>query len=174
MKESKVIIVNEKDEIIGYKERDDRNQNDIIRIAGVWIENEKNEVLIAQRSFDKVNDPGKWGPAAAGTLEYGETYESNILKEVEEEIGISLSLHQLNFLGSFFEETSHKYFVGTFFVKIDSATKFVLQKEEVEDIKWISWEDLEKDIIENPDNYLLSLERGIMKRIKDWKEKYEK
>ncbi len=92
MQKQKVIIVDENDKIIGYKERNDRNQNDIIRIAGIWIENEKGEVLIAQRSFRKVNNPGKLGPAAAGTLEVGETYESNILKEVEEEIGISLSM----------------------------------------------------------------------------------
>ncbi len=163
----KVIIVDEKDNVIGYKERDDRNQHDIIRIAGIWIENEKNEVLIAQRSFDKNNDPGKWGPAAAGTLEEGESYESNVLKEVEEEIGISLYNSHVEFLGAFFEETSHKYFVGTFYTKINSNTKFVLQAEEVESVKWISWEKLEKDILENPDNYLLLPNGGMIKRISD-------
>lgn len=165
---SKVIIVDQNDQVLGFKGRLDRNPNDIIRIAGIWIENEKGEVLIAQRSLNKKNDPGKWGPAA-GTLEEGESYESNIIKEVQEEIGVSLRNVDIQFLGAFFEETSHKYFVGTFFAKISSDTNFVLQKEEVEDVAWISWQDLEKDIVEHSDKYLLSLERGILTRIKNWK-----
>jgi isopentenyldiphosphate isomerase len=166
---NEVIIVNKNDEIIGYKSRNNRSPEDIIRIAGIWIENENGEVLIAQRSINKKNDPGKWGPAAAGTLEKGETYESNILKEIEEEIGVSLEPADIQSIGNFYEETSHKYFVGTFYAKIDSKTNFVLQKEEVEAVKWISWFDLEKDIIENPTKYLLSLNRGILERIKNWK-----
>ena len=88
----KVIVVDKNNNIIGSKYRDELQSNDIIRVVGVWIENEKGEVLIAQRSFNKKHDPGKWGPAVAGTLEEGESYALNILKEVKEEIGISLSL----------------------------------------------------------------------------------
>ena len=170
MKE-KVIVVDKNNNIIGAKYRSELDEKkDIIRVSGIWIENEKGEILLAQRSFHKKHDAGKWGPAAAGTNDEGETYLSNILKEVKEEIGISLSEHQIEFLGTYFEETSHKYFVGLFYAKINSQTKFKLQKEEVEAVKWISWSDLEKDILKNSDRYLLSLERGIMKRIKDWKQ----
>jgi len=41
---------------------------------------------LAQRSFNKTHNPGQWGPAVAGTNDEGETYESNIIKEAEEEI----------------------------------------------------------------------------------------
>jgi len=50
---NEVIIVNKNDEIIGYKSRNNRSPEDIIRIAGIWIENENGEVLIAQRSINK-------------------------------------------------------------------------------------------------------------------------
>ncbi|MGB0925547.1 MAG: NUDIX domain-containing protein, partial [Minisyncoccia bacterium] len=157
------------DNFLTYKERNNRSQDDIIRIAGIWIENEKGEVLIAQRSLNKKNDPGKWGPAAAGTLEPGETYLSNIVKETFEEIGISLRESDVVFLGSALEETSHKYFVGTFYTEINSDSEFILQDDEVENVKWVSWSDLETDIVDNPDKYLISSGRGIMKRIVDWK-----
>jgi len=170
MSKPKVIVVDENDKVIGYKERNDRDQKDIIRVAAVWIENEKGEVLIAQRSWNKSHHPGKWGPAAAGTVEEGETYEDNILKEVEEEIGIVIDKNAAVFVGSFFAESIHKYFTGTFFAKISSETKFVLQEEEVAAVKWVSWEWLENDVLENPENYLISLERGIMKNIKEWKQ----
>lgn len=166
---SKVIIVDKNDEVIGYKLRNNRTSEDIIRIAGIWMENEKNEVLIAQRSKNKKNDPGKWGPAAAGTLEKGETYKSNILKEVEEEIGIILESKDLIYLGAFYEQASNQYFVGTFYAKITSDSKFTLQQEEVEAVRWISWSDLETEVKKYPEKYLLSLDRGILKRIKKWK-----
>ncbi len=81
-------IVNEQDEIIGYKDRKDRNLVDITRVSALWITNEDGEILLAQRGLNKTHSPGLWGPAVAGTVEEGETYESNIIKEAEEEIGL--------------------------------------------------------------------------------------
>ena len=49
----KIPIVNKKDEIIGYKERSDRHPDDIIRITAIWITDEKNNILLQQRRFDK-------------------------------------------------------------------------------------------------------------------------
>ena len=85
----KIPIVNEQEEIIGYKERDDRNDKDIIRITGLWVTNKERNILLARRSFNKKHHPGVWGPAVSGTVEEGETYESNIIKEAEEEIGLT-------------------------------------------------------------------------------------
>ena len=74
-------IVNEQDEIIEYKDRNDRSPEEITRITSLWLGNEKGEVLLAQRAFNKKTSPGLWGPAAAGSVEKGETYDSNIIKE---------------------------------------------------------------------------------------------
>ena len=48
--------------------------SDNASVATPFIENP-----IFLRSFTKSHDPGKWGPAVAGTVEEGETY--NFLKE---------------------------------------------------------------------------------------------
>jgi isopentenyldiphosphate isomerase len=83
-------VVDGNDEYIGDKERSELDfQKDIYRVAALWLTNSANEVLIAQRKFSKDRDPGLWGPAVAGTVEPGETYETNIYKEAEEEIGLS-------------------------------------------------------------------------------------
>ena len=87
MKKPKVIIVDENDNPIGLKYREDIDYSkDTYRCTGIWITNSNDEVLIAQRKFTKDKDPGKWGPAVAGTIEEGETYESNAYKEMKEEI----------------------------------------------------------------------------------------
>ena len=95
---TKIIIVDEHDNEIGLKERDEIEKGDIYRVSGIWITNSKGEILLSQRSLLKKKSPGKWTCAAAGTVDEGETYENNILKEVEEEIGITLLPSDL-FLG---------------------------------------------------------------------------
>src|SRR3989338_2890412 len=85
----KIIIVNDRDEVIGSKERESLDYSrDIYRVSALWIINDKGESLLAKRALTKKNHPGKWGPAAAGTVEEGESYESNIIKEAREELGI--------------------------------------------------------------------------------------
>ncbi|MEI7562268.1 MAG: hypothetical protein WCJ39_00675 [bacterium] len=51
-------VVNEQDEIIGYKERSEIQKEDIYRVTALWITNNKGEILIAQRAFTKRNNPG--------------------------------------------------------------------------------------------------------------------
>jgi len=88
-KKSEIIIVDENDIIISYKTRDKIKQNDIYRVSALWIKNSQDDILLAQRGLNKKNDPGQWGPAVAGTNDRGESYEENIIKEAEEEIGLN-------------------------------------------------------------------------------------
>lgn len=53
-------IVDQNDEIIGYKDRADISSDDIYRVSALWVENSKGEFLLAQRGFMKKNGPGRW------------------------------------------------------------------------------------------------------------------
>lgn len=152
----KIPIVNEQDEIIGYKDSKNRNTVDITRITSLWLWNEKGEVLLAQRAFSLRTQPGLWGPAVAGTVEEGETYESNIIKEAEEEIGVKNL--KLNIGPKLRRTTRHAYFVQWFTATIESGYPLVKQDSEVESIKWFSKEELFKAIKETPEIFLPSLE----------------
>ncbi len=154
---TRIPIVNEKDEIIGYRGREDGNDTDITRVAGLWVINSKNEVLIAQRALNKIYDPGKWGPSAAGTVEEGESYASNIIKEAEEEIGLKISEENLIAGTKEYVETSHKYFRQMYFVKSDLPNSaFKIDKNEVAEIRWISILELKKWFDEKPEDFTLS------------------
>lgn len=156
----RIPIVNEQDEIIGYKDRKDRDKNEITRITGLWLWNEKGEVLLAQRAFTKTLNPGKWGPAVAGTLEEGETYESNIIKEAEEEIGLK-NLKPI--LGPKYRRTTlHAYFAQWFIVTIDSNYPLIKQDSEVEAIRWFSKDELFKAMDEKPEIFLPSLRESAI------------
>lgn len=150
-------IVDENDKPIGSKLRGDIDwQKDYYRIAALWLTNSKGEVLIAQRLLTKDKDPGKWGPSAAGTVEADETYESNMYKEAEEELGLT---------GVKFKEgpklrwtTPRKAFCQLFIGSCDwNADQFTPQPEEVEKVAWIALEDLSRDVRNHPEKYTPSM-----------------
>lgn len=130
-KKPKIIIVNEQDEIIGYKDRNLIDSKDIYRVSSLWIKNSKGEILLAQRAFTKSHHPGRWGPATAGTVEEGEDYYSNIVKEAKEELGIeNVSFKELVKLR---RQTKWNYFVQWYLAIIDKDIReFKIQKEEVD------------------------------------------
>lgn len=151
----RIPIVNEEDEIIGYKERSDIDtEKDLIRATGLWLTDHDGNILLAQRAFIKKHDPGFWGPAVAGTVEEGETYQSNIIKEAEEEIGLKGV--------EFTQGPKVRMYNGLaqwFMAVIDHEYPFVKQDEEVEQIKWFTKIELEKLLEETPEIFLRNFKK---------------
>lgn len=153
MTSQRIIIVNDQDKIIGHKERDTLAQDDVYRVSALWITNSKGDILLAQRKFTKTHDPGKWGPAVAGTVDEGETYDSNIMKETEEEIGLIDTKPQKTIKRRTSDE--YNYFCQWYTLGINKpAHDFIIQEDEVERVKWFTPEELRHNLIERPNDYL--------------------
>jgi isopentenyldiphosphate isomerase len=150
-------IVDDSDNLIAHKARADVDPaKDIYRVAALWLTNSSGDVLIAQRKFTKESNPGKWGPAVAGTVDEGETYEINIYKEAEEEIGLTGVTFQIGPKLRAYEPRNH--FTQWYTAQVDrAADSFVIQEEEVEAVKWISQAELIRDVGVNPDRYITSM-----------------
>ncbi len=150
----KVQVVDENDNIIGYKERAEIDyKKDIYRISALWVTNSKGEILVAQRKLTKDKDPGMWDPAAAGTVEEYETYESNIYKEAQEEIGLTGETFLLGPKQRRF--TPRQYFCQWYTVILDRDIKdFKIQEDELEQITWIPEEQLVQEVKENPEKWI--------------------
>lgn len=158
--DSIIPVVNEQDEIIGYKRRGDITPNDIYRVTGLWITNSKGEVLLAQRKHTKKHDPGKWGPAVAGTIEKGETYNENIVKEMAEELRITNKTPQP--FKKMFISTNYTYFVQWYKLTLDLPLDALHpERESIEEIRWIPLDKLKKDVQEHPEHYLQSFGERI-------------
>lgn len=156
---SKIIIVDRNDNEIGVKERSEITHDDIYRVSGLWLINDKGEILLAQRSFNKhpAHSPGKWGPAVAGTVEEDETYEENIKKEIEEELGVkTLDLKETE--KKFRDTGVRRYFVKIFTSVLDKpAEEFVIPKDEVEQVKWFSKDELRQWVEDKPEDFVTSM-----------------
>ncbi|HEX7651802.1 MAG TPA: NUDIX domain-containing protein [Candidatus Paceibacterota bacterium] len=152
---TRVPVVDEADEIIGFKERVDVGAADIDRVSALWVTNAKGEVLLAQRAATKAKDPCMWGPAVAGTVEEGETYIENIVKEAGEELGITITAADLVWGPKIrVRDDVRNYFGQYFLCTIDrNASDFQLQKEEVERVEWREPQELKADIEAHPEKF---------------------
>jgi len=148
-------IVDRNDEVISYKPRNGLDEGDIYRISALWLMNSRGRILLAQRAFTKKNDPGRWSVAASGTVEQGETYESNMIKEAEEELGLrdlQLELGPKLFVPD--NGYGNGYFCQFFFAKSDlRAEDLKVQEEEVAAVRWIGEADLLSELRDAPDQF---------------------
>jgi isopentenyldiphosphate isomerase len=163
----KTIVVNENDEEIGTILRKNISNKQIYRISSLWITNSKNEILLAKRAFTKKSNPGKWGPAVAGTNEEGETYESNIYKEASEEIGLT----GVKFTKSFKQARIDKKYAARYFnqwfkITLDKdVSEFRLLKDEVAEIRWFT----KNELFEMDKNQFVGALQEIISKENLWK-----
>jgi len=159
--EQNIVVVDEEDKIIGHKPRDAVDREGLrYRVSALWIKNSKGESLLARRAYSKSHDPGKWGPAVAGTVNEGESYEENIIKEAEEELG----LKQITVKKGPKTKTNekHRHFTQWHTYKIDKpAEEFKIQKEEVAEVKWFSKKELETQLKNNQEAFLKKMSKYV-------------
>lgn len=160
---ARITIVNDQDEIIRYKERGTVEPEDIYRVSALWVTNSKGDILLAQRQLGKRHHPGMWGPAVAGTVDEGESYEENIIKEAAEEIGLKSIKPQKSIKQRVTLATGdHNHFTQWYTLVVDKpAEDFTIQEEEVEQVRWFTRSELKKELQDRPEKYLKGLKWAI-------------
>ncbi len=144
-------IVDEDDKEIGYKENNLITRDDIYRVTGLLIINSQKQVLLAKRALSKTHNPGKWAPAVAGTVEKGETYDSNIIKEAQEELGLDLATGQLELFLKTRVKSRWNYFAQLYLYKCDKKIdEFNFDKAEASELKWFGLSELKDQFNNHP------------------------
>lgn len=97
-------LVNEKDEIIGTIWRNEshrlKEENlGYIRAVDMFIQNDKGEIWIPKRTAHKRIAPNGLDYSVGGHVTSGETYDEAMVKEISEELNLTLSASQLELLG---------------------------------------------------------------------------
>jgi isopentenyl-diphosphate Delta-isomerase len=158
--EEQIIIVDEKDRIIGYRNRKTLSDNMIYRVAALWLTNSKGEILLAKRALTKKHNPGQWGPAAAGTVAKGETYISNIIKEAYEEIGLKITNPKKG--PKVRVKVIHDHFTQWYTSCVDKdLSEFSIDRTEVAEIRWFKLAELIKELKNNPSKYLENMKKYL-------------
>lgn len=125
------------------------------RIAVVAVLDDKNRVLLQQRSKDKITNPNKWDISAAGHIEAGEDALTSAVRETAEEVGIKADADKFQFLLNY-QKISHpkyhdmeiidKQIFDCFVLRIseEDARHIILQEAEVQAAKFFGIDEFKK------------------------------
>ena len=91
MKEEWFPLVNEVGEMIGKATRKECHSGSKLLhpVVHLHLFNEAGELYLQKRSMTKDIQPGKWDTAVGGHMDYGETVEEALRREVREELGVT-------------------------------------------------------------------------------------
>jgi isopentenyl-diphosphate delta-isomerase len=113
----------------------------------IWLYTDDGKILLQKRSANKIAFPSLWDVSVAGHISSGESEISAAVREVKEEIGLQVTEKELLKIGVFREQYQHQAdFIDNeihhvYICKLTSSiNQLSLQKEEVSDIKLISFE----------------------------------
>ena len=113
--------------------------------AWTWVYNSKGEILVQKRSMKKKRFPGYWDTSCAGHIEAGETPKQGAIREAREEIGLEVNEDDVQFMFEFIEDEGYWEIGQVFFIKADKEIdEFTIQEDEVDEIKWVSFDEFKK------------------------------
>lgn len=155
MKEENVILVNELDEPIGLMPKLEAHQKALLhRAFSVFILNDKNEIMLQQRAQHKYHSPLLWTNTCCSHQRQGESNIEAGNRRLFEEMGIRTNLTELfhfiykaPFENGLTEHELDYVLIGRF----NGAPE--INTEEVESWKWLSPEEIKKDMALNPGIY---------------------
>ncbi len=134
------------------------------RTAHIWIIRKRDgvyECLLQKRSLVKDSFPGRFDTSSAGHVHAGDEVVSSALRELEEELGIRAQREDLIPAGKFPVKVDQIFhgkpfhdreiaFVFIYERPVDERS-LILQKDEVDEVRWFSLDDAYRGTIENED-----------------------
>ena len=149
------------------------------RTAHLWLVRIKDgrlQLLLQKRAASKESYPGCWDISSAGHIPAGTFYEVSAVRELGEELGISADEDELVYCGDRKISTDH-VFSGrpfhdrqvsrVFFIWRDlDESAFNVQKEELECVRWIDFEECVERVENNTFSHCIALEELMMLKSK--------
>ena len=127
------------------------------RSVSCWIMNKNGEILLQKRALTKRRNPGKWAKTG-GAVDAYETPDEAIKREVKEELGIDVNVCDENKIDIWKSNVvNNKYFAYNYIFLVDfKEDEFNIQKEELDEVKYYTIEQIKKLKENNDKDYTLS------------------
>ena len=149
-------VLDENGQLTGQKEeRSLIHEKNLWHIhVGIWLMNEKGELLFQKRSPNKKVNPNKW-TRTGGHVDTGETPLIGIQRETEEEIGVKIPIDKIEFINIKKQPRGKgSHFTYGYFAFVNYRLEdYTMQVEEVSDLKYITIEEMEEAYNNQDTNY---------------------
>lgn len=155
MIEENVILVNKNDDPIGLMPKLEAHEKGLLhRAFSVFILNNKDEMMLQQRACQKYHSPLLWTNTCCSHQREEETNVEAGTRRLFEEMGFKTDLKELfhfiykaSFDNGLTEHELDHVMIGYY------NGEPIINREEVEDWKWMKIENLKKDIQKHPEHY---------------------
>ncbi|MCD6375960.1 MAG: isopentenyl-diphosphate Delta-isomerase [Caldisericaceae bacterium] len=154
--DEKLILVDEKDNVLGYESKDVCHNGDGIlhRAFSIFIFNSQGELLLQQRSQEKRLWGLYWSNTCCSHPRKGETYEQATMRRLQEELGLKAPLKFLfkfQYQARFNNKGSENELCSVYVGKCDEPPS--VNPNEIAAVRYIPPEDLEKEMQLHPDKF---------------------
>ncbi len=158
MSDEYVILVDENDNPIGSEEKVKCHlpNGKLHRAFTALLFDKNGRLILTRRAKEKMLWPEDWDGTVASHPREGETYTSSAERRMPEEVGISCKMDYLmkfEYHVPYKNIGSENEICGTLIGIVDESTEFKMVEGEIDDIKWISANDLLSEIKSNPKIY---------------------
>lgn len=153
-----VILVDKNDNPIGIEEKVKCHlpNGKLHRAFTALIFDNEGKLVITKRSTNKMLWPRDWDGTLASHPRESETFVSSAERRMPEEIGISCKfeyLFKFEYHVPYKDVGSENEICGTVLGILEKSSKFNLVKDEISDLKWITADELVKEIEKIPEKY---------------------
>jgi len=147
--EIKYPIVNNLDQIIGYKDKDQSyKERSMLRSVQIFVYNSKGELYIQKRSKNKSRYPSFFCASVAGHVEPEEDYRQAAIREIKEELGLK-KIEDLKFITKEKTPVGESNYAMMAFFTTNTDQEITLQEEEIDSGDFYTIENIKKLILEN-------------------------
>lgn len=155
-----VVLVNSEDQDIGEMEKMQAHQKGVLhRAFSVFLFNSNGETLLQKRASSKYHSPNLWTNSCCSHPRKYEEIVDAASRRLGEELGIPIGL-DLNLKKSFsftyraeFNNGLIEHELDHVFTGFIDDYNFSFNKEEVEEVRWVSMKELTLGIKEFPERY---------------------
>jgi len=125
--------------------------------VGAAIFNDEGKLFITKRGKEAKNERGKW-EIPGGSVEFGETFEQAIKREIKEEHDIEIEIIELLGICDHIIPDEHQHWVSpTYICRITKGVPRIVEPHKCDQIGWFSIKEAEKLPLSIVTKYDLSL-----------------
>src|SRR5215831_10057483 len=149
-------VVNERDEVIDRRTRSEVHRLGLMhRAVHVLVFNSRGQIFLQKRSMKKDRQPGLWDSSASGHVDSGEEYDTTAVREVREEIGLTLPHPPTRLFKIDARAETDQEFVWVY--RCESEGPFQLHPDEIERGDWFTTSEVSQWMARRPEEFASAL-----------------